>query len=180
MQTYFCRTFSKVNTRTSQTLFPVFGSPDFAFLGDWGPWPPSSFRSVISRSMLVSPKTTTQSIIFKQPKPTHTKGQTMHIPKFKFNFYSRPLFYSASYAFCASLLLANAIGCSTSVQKRDSIASVLSSQNELMVRLQAERAIPAISQKVQNDRDLSNAEMHLNEAINALKESNKIVQESLK
>ena len=103
----------------------------------------------------------------------------MQISKPKLNYSHRPLFYSTSYAFCASLLLAVVVGCSTSVQKRDSIAQVLGGQNELLIRLQAEREVPAISQKIQHDRDLSTAEMHLREAITVLKESNKIVQDSL-
>lgn len=70
-------------------------------------------------------------------------------------------------------------GCSFQVHKRDLIQNVLNRQNDLIEKLENERHDPGIEAKLKKDEHLWKAEMHLREAIKALKNANDAVKETL-
>lgn len=70
-------------------------------------------------------------------------------------------------------------GCSLQVHKRDLIQNVLNRENDLIEKLENERHDPIVEAKLKKDEHLWKAEMHLREAIKALKNANDVVKETL-
>lgn len=81
-----------------------------------------------------------------------------------------------------SILFANMItGCQTTESKRNrEIAHVISKQEILIDALVAERVHPDIKARIGKSKTLTKAEGHLNEALNALRQSCKSLEEVVK
>jgi hypothetical protein len=56
---------------------------------------------------------------------------------------------------------------------------VLAGQSDLLSKLEQERREPALLRKIRRDESLWQAEVHLREAIKALKDSSRVVESAL-
>ena len=70
-------------------------------------------------------------------------------------------------------------GCSSVYHKKQSINDVLVGQSDLLSKLENERREPELQRKVQTDETLRKAEAHLQEAIQALRDSSHAIQSAL-
>ena len=66
--------------------------------------------------------------------------------------------------------------CSSTSKRRELLVQVIDGQNEILRKLSEERKAEALSKKVSKDAELSKAERHLDQAIQALLESNVAVK----
>lgn len=122
--------------------------------------------TLISESMLASPNDPSVS---KNPKSL--KNNKTHYPKCLNTCFLTSLILSC--------LLIN-IGCATSSQTRKKSSHVLDKQVELIQSLKRERKSKKIAIKVHADSDLSNAEVRLLRALDAIVQSNETLKDSLK
>ena len=76
-----------------------------------------------------------------------------------------------------TLFLASA--CSSPCHRREALVRILQDQNDVITKVRMERTQSQVSQKVQADPDLANAEAHLIAALRAIQESNQSVRETL-
>lgn len=83
-----------------------------------------------------------------------------------------------STAIITSLILFTT-GCASTRQHRKAAGDVLSQQNQLLRSLELERRDPNVLRRVRRDETLWRAEVHLREAIQALKESNEALNQAL-
>jgi hypothetical protein len=76
------------------------------------------------------------------------------------------------------LILLNT-SCSSAHHKASSMKDVLAGQSDLLSKLEQERREPALLRKIRRDESLWQAEVHLREAIKALKDSSRVVESAL-
>ena len=79
----------------------------------------------------------------------------------------------------ALLLSLFTTACSSTCHRHESINRVLDKQNELLRKLEAERASAPIMKRLQADPTLSGAETHLQESLKALLDANATVKAAL-
>ena len=147
--------------------------------GDWGTESLKCFfGGLTSDPMLAIPK-----IPLLTNSKTHTKNKTNQEKNMLNSNYrsdhgvSHKPFIPNSISI--TLIFLFITGCSLQVHKRDLIQNVLKQQNALIEKLEIERRDPAIATKIKRDEILWKAELHLKEAIKALKEATEVVKETL-
>ena len=139
-------------------------SPSSDFLGQWYHcpcWPRPTQRTI--------------STINNQTK----ERKNMHNSKIKTNHLKNQTLQSLSFGITLLTLLLVNTSCSSTQHRRSRVRDVLVGQSDLLSKLEQERRAPALLRKVRRDETLWQAEVHLREAIQALKESSQAIKSAL-
>lgn len=99
--------------------------------------------------------------------------------KLKINHFPYQELQRLSFGILLGTLVILNTACSSHGHRKDSMKDVLVHQTDLLTKLEHERREAKVLRKIRQDETLWQAEVHLREAIKALKESTEVVKSAL-